>query len=621
MKNALLDQEAARISAGPGAQHCQTATVPIGATTVDYHDELFIPFHKRLVKEYVAGDTGGSELHLYYGEKEIVFDEADLFGFGEGLAQHDCFTAGTATTWSQGLDWLRVRDLLEDLIAEGIVQRRRDEIADTGAKGACPSRLPAAQSIRARTWLECEAIMQELTGQPLERGYLELLMPIYRIAHIALDTEGRQVGEANVFPGQLRLDIPTEWRSCPHAGSRYQDQFPMNVTALKSMRVHWRQVLVAVARIREAFVRRYPHVENGWTVGDLERLSSLVLTLPAWQLMREQGRVENGQVHPVLSSMYRVTDGVRLTMHNMLFVPVNEPTLSPEAPMDSATLYAYVERNALFLSDYGVCAGPKALIDEFLSVMVDGNTPEWTESVTLDGEVESALGDVERAFDYGLYGLQAHAVVFSYWSLMANTYEQLWQLLAPWSQAPRPGLADFITRVDHTVRFVRDRSYIATEEARASRDRVFENMFSYCARGLKENSPVSTLHEAFTSATGSLDGAASEALREILYQRCGQRLDSIIPAINALVGVLGNYFCQEQALLRTGCEVQSRINRLLGRTAAIRPFTASDLHLYYRLQASHQRPPNLEKDLEESLGLGVTITRYAIDIVDQRVPV
>jgi hypothetical protein len=67
----------------------------------------------------------------------------------------------------------------------------------------------------------------------LELAYLELVIPIFRVAHIAIDEDGRQVGEANFFPKPLRLDIPTEWRTCHYPGTRYQSQ-PMNVTALKS---------------------------------------------------------------------------------------------------------------------------------------------------------------------------------------------------------------------------------------------------------------------------------------------------------------------------------------------------------------------------------------------------
>jgi len=48
--------------------------------------------------------------------------------------------------------------------------------------------------------------------------------------------------------------------------------------------------------------------------------------------MRSQRRVEHGQLHPVLSSMSRVTDGVRMVMHQMLYTSLNEQALTPDAP-------------------------------------------------------------------------------------------------------------------------------------------------------------------------------------------------------------------------------------------------------------------------------------------------
>jgi hypothetical protein len=143
----------------------------------------------------------------------------------------------------------------------------------------------------------------------------------------------------------------------------------MNVTALKSMNKYWKPMMVLLQRIRSAYVHRFPQAQYGWTVGDLQRLSTLVLAVPTYLLMRDQHRVENGALHPVLSSMFRITDGVRMTMHEMLFTPIMEPVRPANAPMTSAELYAYAERNNVFLSDHGVCAGPRALIEEFLDTV------------------------------------------------------------------------------------------------------------------------------------------------------------------------------------------------------------------------------------------------------------
>ena len=389
----LASMEASHEVSGPDAATCPMPAMPAPRPVLEADDELVFVQHKRLVMQYATDASGVTELHLYCGEKEISFDEPELFAFGEGLAKHARFVARTATTWGEGYDWPRVRELLEQLLAEEILQYAdADESGPIATQNVtCPSPLPVARSTVPRTWFECEAITRELTGHTVELGYLELVVPIFRVVHLAMDAEGRQIGEANVFPKPLRLDVPTEWRICPYAGSRFQSERPMNATALKSMRTHWAQMMVALARIRDAFLCRFPQARSGWTVGDLERLSALVLTVPAYLLMRTQQRVENGALHPVLSSMFRVTDGVRMTMHQMLFLPVFEPTLPPDAPMTSAEIYAYAERNYGFYSAHGVCAAPKAMIEAFLHVLVDGRPVENGTSVVLDAPVQAAM--------------------------------------------------------------------------------------------------------------------------------------------------------------------------------------------------------------------------------------
>jgi hypothetical protein len=456
------------------ASGCPMPALRTQCTLLDTDDELVFPKHRRVVTEYSTDATGAAELHLYYGVKEISFDEPGLFAFGEGLAKQSRFVAGSAMTWGKGYDWPRVRELLEQLIREGILQRADEDQTETcSTPRACPSQLPAAKTTVPRTWFECEAITRELTGRPLEVGYLELVVPVYRVAHMALDAEGRQIGEANVFPRQLRLDVPTEWRTCPYPGSRYQDDEPMNVTALKSMRKHWKQTMVALLRIRDAYLRRFRQARHGWTVGDLHRLSSLVLTVPAYLLMRTQQRVENGHLHPVLSSLFRVTDGVHVTTNVMLYTSIEEQ--APDASMTSAEIYNYAERNCVFHSAYGVCAAPKTTIEEFLSVFVDGNPIDGDESVVLDAPVQSALDDLDSAFDYCLYGLQAHAVVFSLWPAMGQAYEHLLAILKEWSGERSEILSEFQERLQSSVQYLWTSSGLKAEEWSVRRERRFQS--------------------------------------------------------------------------------------------------------------------------------------------------
>jgi hypothetical protein len=110
--------------------------------------ELFFPMHKRVIAQYATGESGATELRLYYGDKEISFDEPELFAFGESLARQSRFVAGSATSWGDGYEWSRVRELLEQLLEGGILQYADEsEPAQIAARdGARPSPLPPAQT-------------------------------------------------------------------------------------------------------------------------------------------------------------------------------------------------------------------------------------------------------------------------------------------------------------------------------------------------------------------------------------------------------------------------------------------------------------------------------------------
>ena len=64
-------------------------------------DVLCIPKRRRFTRALLANpEGGGEELHIFFGEKEIVFDEPDLLPFGHKLLEVDRFRAQDATAWS-----------------------------------------------------------------------------------------------------------------------------------------------------------------------------------------------------------------------------------------------------------------------------------------------------------------------------------------------------------------------------------------------------------------------------------------------------------------------------------------------------------------------------------------
>ena len=61
------------------ASGCPLQTMHTQRTVLDADDELVFPKHKCVVTQYSTDASGTAELHLYYGEKEICFDEPGLW--------------------------------------------------------------------------------------------------------------------------------------------------------------------------------------------------------------------------------------------------------------------------------------------------------------------------------------------------------------------------------------------------------------------------------------------------------------------------------------------------------------------------------------------------------------
>ncbi len=574
-------------------------------------DELVLPLHRRVVTHRTVDASGAAELQLFAGDKEISFDEPDLFAFGETLARQSRFAARAAMSWGDGYPWARVQPLLAHLVEEGVLVHARDAgDAHEGAPvGRRPSPLPPAQAVMPATWSDCAAITARLAGRAVEIGHLETVVPVFRIAHVALDREGRQVGESNVFPQALRLEVPTVWRTCLYDGTRHRSDRPMNVSALKSMRTHWDRMMAMIAPIRACYLRRVPAARAGWTVAHVERLAVLVLAASTWPLVRPERPVANGALHPVLSSLFRVTDGVRMTMHQMLFVPLGEPTRAPDAPVSAAEVFAYAERNYSFHSEHGVCAGPRAMIEEFLAVLIEGARPHHADDGALDPELAEVVAALDDVADYAFRGLRVHAAAFSVWPLMAQAYEDLAGIAAEWhAQAPAVAgtVHDVLAGHLHTVRHA---SYLATAQWRADRARAYGDMFAACGRALGLPDGELRLPVASTAAAGP---AVAPRLARILATRIADRFDAggsvARTQCRRMAEVIAAFADGARRLLATSARAQDGINVQLDRTAPQRPVDARDLNVHLQMQGDRdRRVPFLPEVVEALFGLRLHI--------------
>jgi hypothetical protein len=564
---------------------------------------LFVPHRKRISCTYVTGPEGARELRIDYGAKEVTFDDPRLFAFGEQLIATSAFTGELATTWGPGYAWDELEPMLEALIDEGILQRG-DDREDPRGGGIVASPLPPASCPAARWWTaaECETITQELAGRAIELGYLEAILPVFRIAHMALDAEGRQVGEANVVPPRLRLDRETEWRVCQYAGSRYRDDKPMNVTALKAMVKHWKPILATLLALRRAVRERLGATggtEGSWTIGELHMLACVVLGAPAFLLL-QAGELPP-PLDPVLSSMFRIIDGIRMTTLNMMFSV--EHTCRADDLVTATDLYERAEQRALFIDATGVCAGPAHLIRELLATIVDGVTPHEVHSRARPAQVEHLLAHLPAAIDYGLYALQSWALSMSTWIAMSRACEAV---LAVLEVAPSEGAAAMLAtlRTDWNVlealqitlahdRDVHLAGYQDVYERawRGSRTPIGPASFAVAIAPVREQ-PIAVFHTLRVSLTATLGASFAEPVAEII----------------------ASYLRVEEAIIARICELQTAINTLLDRPHPRRPLTGGDLHAQYAISAHTPWFPYLLNTL------GITLEPAERDVLDSHDP-
>jgi hypothetical protein len=542
-----------------------------------------------------------------------------LFPFGETLAKQSRFAAGEAMGWGEGYEWPRIQGLLQQLIEQGIlvhaadVEREPDVLADKIRE----SPLPLSICKAARSWDECEAITRDRAGRPVELGHLELIVPVFRVAHIAVDADQRQVGEANVFPPSLRLNVPTEWRTCNLPGTRYQSHRPMNMTAMRVMRAHWSQMMASVLRVREEYLRRFPEANGAWTIGHIERLSVAVLALPSYQLMRRTDRVENGNLHPALSSLFRVTDGVRMVMHQMLFMSSNEPSRSAHQVVTTDEILDYAERNYSFHSPHGVCAGPTAMVRELIEVLLNGHGNVDYASFVLEPAVQAACNDVRFAVDYALLGLQAHAAVFSIWPAMTRAYDRIAEIVAarPWTDKLSMAALRESMQTHHSLL---QRTFLATEEWRTSREEVYADMYLQCGRGLAGLSGAPGLGPLLAPAWTSMYREAEAMLQQVLRQRFGPPDATTEAFVRSLSACILEFLLRLQAALRVATAVQDQINRLLDRKLPKRAFRGADVDVYNLLQGDDpDRMPYLLDELERLFGITIELEAGSLSISER----
>lgn len=593
---------------------------------------LCIPKRRRLVHSREKGEAGQDVLHVFYGDKEIIFDEPELVPFGDRLLEVERFRADEAMAWSKGapLGWDQVREMLEALLDQEILKR----VSETNAAPAAatfPATLepppaiprtprtfgghgcPHASNANDATPATTEAITQEAFGHAVDLGNLEVVVPVYRTAHAALDLDGRQVGENNVTPRALFLDLPTQRRVCNYAGSRCQADLPMNVTALKHMTSRWPELLSLTEQFRTAFFARLPPAggpagaatgapgDGALRVGETHLLAVACLASVGYVMVRGVDPIPNGRLDAGLAAMFRLIDGVRLVTTEMMREGAGQHGC--EHPLDAVAVAEFAERHAIYYGTHGVCAGPQALIDEYLRVLLGGSEAP----IRVEPDLAARLGDPEAALDYGLLGQRVESLVRIFGAAQGLRFQRL---RAAFEGAAQGGeIKAVLDRPVDSEHHPLLRSEHPLLETYRLEVQVGQWLFARAGAG----------------AGGSFARSAEEVLQlgavadPASRRRVAEFFAAVVPGHDALpeaqrdaiADTVADVFALEQRCLRAVTAEQGRLNDRLRRPHG-RPLTGADLAVYTQ--------PRMGVPLASAIGegLGVSVSSTAAATVLRR---
>ncbi len=556
---------------------------------------LYIPKRRRLTHAWLKGEDGQDVLHLFYGEVELIFDEPDVAPLGAKLIEVEQFRAEDAMAWSNGAPhpWEKVRDLLQALLDQRVLLRLSEAPVGRPTESFPPRLGEVPEGREPLTYSghddRCPVITEQAFGRGFDLSNLEVLVPIYRVAHPALDADGRQIGENNVMPRTLFLDLPTQRRLCNYPGSRYQHDLPMNVTAMKHMSRRWPELMSLTEQFRAALVARLPLRDpKVTTAGELHFIAVSTLASVGYVMVRGVDPVPNGQLDSGLAAMFRLVDGVRLVTNDLVRALVDSQGC--EVPVTAQAIAEYAERHGVYRGLHGVCAGPPALIDEYLRVLLG----EEAAPIQVEPDVAARLGDLEAAIDYGLLGQRIESVVRFLGASQGLLHERL--RVAFDGHLPRTALQELVEAPITPEHYPLLRTDLPLDETFQREIDLSRWLFDRAGEALAGKVDAASLDELVT-----LDPAEQATSQRRLAEVLAPALPADLPIGRALAAVAAEGFALERRCLQILAREQGTLNLRLARPPG-RALTNVDLAAYTR----PRNGPPLFATLADGLGLSVT---------------
>ena len=233
------------------------------------------------------------------------------------------------------------------------------------------------------------------------------------------DDEDRPIREGRT-PRELLREGEIEYRQCPYTGSRYLNERPMNVSALRQTSAHWDEVIDAIAFLRAA----YQDARGGYRSDamDIWRVSQLGSALPWFYILGQRATCP-----AYAAALSKATLGVGIWGHRVFVKMLEERNLIPR--FTSQVMLDTAEDTGTLVAEHEVCAASDKMMLKFFDVFTADSA-----AATGVGEVAPLIAARDAVLRFGAHYVAFKQWIWLYWTARRHLYLDLASALGPLPQ-------------------------------------------------------------------------------------------------------------------------------------------------------------------------------------------
>ena len=202
-----------------------------------------------------------------------------------------------------------------------------------------------------------------------------------------LDTEGRPLGEQRA--SQLYTNTKTLKIKCNYPGSRFQNEKPMNISALKQVMENKNEIFYLFSTLRQHISKR----DNFKKISYLEvwEIASRAILLPLFIKLNNKSKIP-----AYAAGLYKVGFGLISVAMKLTL----KETRGEDLPVDPSYVFQSAEDSGELIGAHEVCAGPEKLIKDVVYSIIYGDSLDKKTSIIDYLDIENFLGFSENSVQF-----------------------------------------------------------------------------------------------------------------------------------------------------------------------------------------------------------------------------